>query len=317
MKKMTLFCIAIWFIASATVMAIEPVEFEVMYQYEMNMENNSFGYNPNGYEAVAPSGLLAYNDSFYVWDSVEWQLVRIHPDGSLETVAENSRIHGWIYTNGKYLFTAAGDTRIGVNDLDSGQNIVPSFMLSDDYPVSNQEISPVRLAAIDNLIFSNSRSRSNQPQYHSFEIVDDFESPMVYRTPEETVEYIQNEYDGEEDLRFDDDGYLFWGGRLVAPDGDSFGIYHWGSVNVPEVWRQRAMQGQFVGWDSDDNSYWSMGSAVVVVSSQGELVAEFFGENVNRSTKSQFTMTEDGTLYVLSYNGEGEQFELMKLERFW
>jgi hypothetical protein len=103
----------------------------------------------------------------------------------------------------------------------------------------------------------------------------------------------------------------------VAPYGDSFSSYHWGSKNPPEIWQKRADQGRFVGWDQYNNSYWSLGNSVVVISNAGEKVAEFIGENLNGWELSQFTVTPEGTLYCLSYNADRDEFELMKLDRFW
>ena len=212
--------------------AIEPVQFSVMSTIEAGTPPDGLGYlskdgmgnNPEMPRAfsINPWGMNA----FFVYDFWSAQLVEIHSDGQM-SVIENDHMsaatHFAYSSSNSLLLSQNGNYAVYSSHVEK----VIHGNIVDEFPVNQNVYYTNKIVMIDKMIFINDRTRSNQLQYHSFEIVDDFESPMVYRTPEETIEYIQNEYDGDEDLRFDDDGYLFWGDRLVAPHGRAFVKYHW------------------------------------------------------------------------------------------
>ncbi len=294
--------------------SIESVEFEVVRTFSIGADEEQFGITTGiaGIHSPVPAGLVYISDGqFYANDNSNNRGVLIDTEQTWEEVYQGGAEAFAVSIIGPYLYIfhhSAYDILL-LEDFSLMGTGRPRLGISGPYYKS--------IVALNDMVMVNDQ-KNREPVYYGAYIGDeDFTGEFQFMPPEETQEFIENEYEGDEDLRFDADGYLFWGDRLVAPYGRGFVQYHWNENSTDIMWRRRIQYGQLLGWDTEQNSYWADFHAIVVVSPAGELVTEFYGENIDPYQKSQFTMSEDGTLYVLSLNNELEQFELMKLERFW
>ncbi|WP_238565789.1 hypothetical protein, partial [Spirochaeta lutea] len=69
--------------------------------------------------------------------------------------------------------------------------------------------------------------------------------------PEETIRFLKEDYQGTEKFTVDDEGYIFWDGKLVAPYGDSYYRYFYETKdNNPTLWNAMQQRG-FIGWDNE------------------------------------------------------------------
>ncbi|KGE71202.1 hypothetical protein [Spirochaeta lutea] len=312
--------VVLFFMVVSQILAIDPVRFEVLIRIPNGsgsgqLQYSSFeGMGPN---PSTPRGFLELNGVFYVADYWAGRLMHFTIPGPVwGTLEEGVSVGEQLLTNGKMLLMLETGGNFRLYGLDN-YDVLSLGNFRTGYFTTDYSTYYRSMIFAGDLILSQFPDSGGRPQYHSFYTGKNFAGRFEYRNPDQTIRFLKEDYDGTEEFTVDEDGYIFWNGRLVAPYGDSFSLYHWNTRSPAEIWQKRADQGSFIGWDADDNSYWNYSNSIVVLTSGGELVSEMLAENVAETARSQFTVTPEGTLYVLSYNRDRDEFELMKLDRFW
>jgi SH3 domain-containing protein len=300
--------------------AIDTVQFEVLQRFPNGEGDGEFRHHEapgGGGNPTGPTGLDYENGTLYITDNLNNRIVQINDDGTWHLVQGDIRFPGeQLLATDRYLFDFGFGGSFQVFDLELKQ-LLSNGQMRAGFP----EVSYYRrtLIAGDMILVEPAGSGGSEPRYFGFYIPDDFDGEMSEKMmgPDRTIEFLTEEYQGTERFVVDANGYVFWNGKLVAPYGKSFSQYYWDTDRPSEEWRQRVSQGNFIGWDNADNSYWSYGTSIVAVDSEGALAVELLGDNINWYGHSRFSVAPDGTLYCLSHNSDSDEFELMKLDPWW
>ncbi|KGE73309.1 hypothetical protein [Spirochaeta lutea] len=317
MKQIKKACVGfiLFMILAHMVFALDPVKFEEISRFPNGSGEGEFRFHEfegMGSNPSSPVGLVYVDEGFYITDNVNQRVVWIKDDGAWHVILTGIDREKLIATP-EYLFFFGYPGRYQVYELKAGH------LLSDDTFLNRFEDASFYNRAIiaGDMLVIQPYGGGSEPRYFGFHITEDFDGTISMMNPEETIRFLKEDYEGTEEFTVDEDGYIFWNRRLVAPYGYSYARYHWNTTRPTTEWQATILFSQFIGWDQNGNTYWNDHRRISVLSPGGESVAFFEATNLAESARSQFTVTPEGTLYVLSYNRDHDEFELMKLERFW
>lgn len=253
----------------------------------------------------------------YTWDKYNglFKVLTIEESSAVEAIpltAEFANDTGYrVALAGQYVVIRNSYAPFIVLDLPTGQGVEISL------PAQGLSSQPADYSwvMIDDLLFYEPR---NVAEYHTFQIIEtDDGLEAVYRDPDETRAFIEETYSGTEGFHYDNEGYLFYGNRLVTANGDTFIAYfgqeRLGSDEVPNLRRSDAT---LVGVDEMGNYYWQIGRLILIYDADGRGVKAIGFDAVPEMGRLQ--IDPHGNIYVLSYGGlTPGQLDLLWIENTW
>lgn len=219
--------------------ALDPVEFEVIQRFPNGdgrgeFENFIVTTGGTGSEPSWPYGLTVSEELFYVDDYrnnriVEfalnldsWEEIPVFPSGQS------------LLKNDELMLTVDAESSFSIVNYREKQNVSSGRFVSNSqisgYMVSRSGFNYRAMVLAGDLLFAQVTGSDSGPQYHSFYIDENFSGRFEYRNPDQTIRFLKEDYEGTEEFTVDEDGYIFWNRRLVAPYGDSYARYHWNTT---------------------------------------------------------------------------------------
>lgn len=293
--------------------AFEPYRFiEITRLPDLNWGADSSMINTMGVDHV----LVDDANTVYAWDKYDGQLVLMSlSDGGttkyqLETEYPFASQYMFAGRNGLTVIT---EEFLGAHvlscDLESSLTI-----RFDDYGVPNTRFAR-RSVFVGNALFVKA---GHPGAFHSFVLSqDDDHLQYIYRDPAETRVQIEEGNDPWDGFWYDDDGYLFYGERLVTPDPRVFDAYFSQFDLYDDAGGvSSSSDSRLLGVDRDGNYYWVNPLFLSVHSPDGEPIAEIQFDLLPQMGRLQ--IDPDGNIYTLSYGGivPGE-LSLLWIERDW
>jgi hypothetical protein len=289
----------------------ESVYFNQLFQFTNGQEVNQFrNLEPKiGDVNHDPKNIIVAPSGYYISDDANQRLIHVSREGEWSIVFEGSTFGRSVQLYKNFLIV------FGRADYEVIDIVGKQLSASDHYNLSIGSGGPNRIVIIGDMLLIQQTSRS--PEYLSFHFTDDFDGEISLMNPAQTISYLRNDYDGTEDFTVDERGYILWNGRVVSPEGRNFYRFFYQSPEDDPFLHNAMGQLTFIGWDPDGNSVWQLFRRIFILSNSGKLIADFIGENVNPTIKTRYAISENGTVYCLSFNAENDEFELLSLEPFW
>ncbi|WP_162180207.1 hypothetical protein, partial [Spirochaeta lutea] len=226
------------------IFAIDPVQFEIIQRFPNGTGPGEFRYHSFEGMGANPSSpeILAYEDGeFFIGDNVNNRMVKIGRNREW-----NILYTGWIP---EVNLIPAGKFLVGLN-LGSVYDVYDRetrrLLHTGEVNLGNAEFFFFSIIAGD-MLFVQPHSGGSEPQYYGFFIPEDFDGKITMMDPERTIDFLKNDYDGTEEFTVDEEGYIFWDGKLVAPYGPTYYRYYYKTRdNNPTLWNAMQQRG-FIG----------------------------------------------------------------------
>lgn len=241
------------------------------------------------------SEVFVYSKESDFHDWVSYPLQSSPPSGS--------NIGAW-YNNG-FMMEYTGPRFfyfINMKDLSNIRIIDPGVFRNS---ALQDALSNMRMIPFGNLVILE---RSQSPgEYHSLEVDMDGQVPSLYRTPEETRRYIEE--NGEElGLYFNESDFLFHDSSLLTASPDTFErVYSPNERRVPRAF------GSFMGFDRAGNYYWGGISRIVATSETGEIIGDVLVSG-SIQYNSQMRVSPEGWIYVFEYDLNARTLDLYRVD---
>lgn len=294
---------------------VEALEFDqVEFQHNRRIEGISWGHLDS--TSLVDHFVVEETGTFMTWDKSDGWVKRVRHDGVVEMLYQMTgsfdRISSYtLAQSGRYLTV---EQYIGTYII---ANLLSGLYVELRFPDLGLSASPLDFSAqmhSNLLVYEPDAER----EFHTFQIVESDDGlETMYRDPHATRAFIEETYEGTDGFHYDNDGYLFFGERLVTANGETFASYFSSGNSFFEFGREISRSdARFLGVDSVGNYYWIVGRLVVVYGPFGDVEAAIGFDPVPAGGGLQ--IDPHGNIYVLSYGGQTPgQLDLLWIENTW